>query len=283
MNGRYRGIFVTDLDGTLLRDGRISEADLRAFRSLGDRGIMRVIATGRSLHSAKICLADDFPADYLILSTGNQIVEWSTQEVMRSSFLSGPEVLEICHFLHGHGLSFMVHEEFPHSHRFEYHRGHKSVADFDRRLALYAEHCQEKTGCPDMRRAASQIVVIVDGSDAAMHDRINRELGNLSVIRATSPLDGRSVWIEIFAANVSKASGIMHLVNHHDLQGAPIAAIGNDHNDRDMLEFAQMPFKVADAFLDDEEKYITTPEKSDAVAFAIAHYMETFHAGMTDA
>jgi hypothetical protein len=128
MNDRYRGIFVTDLDGTLLRDGRITEGDLRAFRSLGDQGIMRVVATGRSLHSAKACLADDFPAEYLILSTGNQIVEWSTQKVMRSSFLSGLEVLEICHFLHGHGLSFMVHEEFPHSHRFEYHRGHKSVA-----------------------------------------------------------------------------------------------------------------------------------------------------------
>jgi hydroxymethylpyrimidine pyrophosphatase-like HAD family hydrolase len=282
MTGPYRGIFVSDLDGTLLRGGRISEGDLKAFRGLGEQGIMRVIATGRSLYSAKSCLADDFPADYLILSTGNQIVNWTTQKVLRSAFLSGQEVRDICLFLQGLGLSFMVHEDFPHNHRFAYHRGHKNVADFDRRLALYGSHGQKKTSDP-AARAASQIVVIVDGSDAAMHDRIYRELACHSVIRATSPLDGQSVWIEIFAADVSKASGIKHLVDHYGLHGAPSAAIGNDHNDRDMLELVRMPFKVADAFLGDEDKYITTPENSDAVAFAIARYMESFHAGMTDA
>ena len=281
MTARYRGIFVSDLDGTLLRGDRISEGDLKAFRGLSEQGIMRVIATGRSLYSAKFCLADDFPADYLILSTGNQIVNWPTQEVLKSAFLSVQEVQDICLFLRGQGLSFMVHENFPHNHRFAYHRGHKNVADFDRRLALYGSHSQEKASVPDAR-AASQIVVIVDESDAAMHDRINRKLGNNSVIRATSPLDGQSVWIEIFAADVSKASGIKHLVNHYGLHGVPSAAIGNDHNDRDMLELVQMPFKVADAFLDDENKYITTPENSDAVAFAIARYMESLHAGMTD-
>jgi Predicted hydrolases of the HAD superfamily len=130
--------------------------------------------------------------------------------------------------------------------------------------------------------AASQIVVIVDSDDATMHDRIVGELGNNSVIRATSPLDDRSVWIEIFAADVSKATGIAHLVDRHGLHGLPSAAIGNDHNDRDMLDLVGMPFKVAGAFLDDDN-YTTTPETGDAVAFAIARYMEAIHSGMTDA
>jgi len=98
MTARYRGIFVSDLDGTLLRGDRISEGDLKAFRGLSEQGIMRVIATGRSLYSAKFCLADDFPADYLILSTGNQIVNWPTQKILRSAFLSGQEVRDICLF-----------------------------------------------------------------------------------------------------------------------------------------------------------------------------------------
>ena len=38
MTDRYRGIFVSDLDGTLLRNGRISDGDLRAFRGLRDQG-----------------------------------------------------------------------------------------------------------------------------------------------------------------------------------------------------------------------------------------------------
>ena len=57
MTAPYKGIFVSDLDGTLLRGGRISEQDIRALHGLKDQGILRVIATGRSLYSAHSCLA----------------------------------------------------------------------------------------------------------------------------------------------------------------------------------------------------------------------------------
>lgn len=282
MNATYKGIFVSDLDGTLLRNGRISEKDIRALHGLKEQGILRVIATGRSLYSAQSCLAHDFPADYLILSTGNQIVTWPAQEVIRSASMSGREVRDICLFLRTLGVSFMVHENFPHNHRFAYHRGRIRVHDFDRRLARYESHSREQRDCADVS-AASQIVVIVDGNDAAMHERIVGKLEKNSVIRATSPLDGHSVWIEIFAPDVSKASGIKHLVNHHGLHGTLSAAIGNDHNDRDMLDLVHMPFKVPDAFLDGEDRYTTTPENCDAVAFAIANYMETIQFGMNNA
>jgi HAD superfamily hydrolase (TIGR01484 family) len=282
MKPSYKGIFVSDLDGTLLRSGRISESDLKALHGLKDQGILRVIATGRSLYSAQACLAHDFPTDYLILSTGNQIVSWPAQEVIHSASMSGREVRDICLFLRTLGVNFMVHEDFPHNHRFAYHRGRISVQDFDRRLARYESHSREQMDCIDIS-AASQIVVIVDGNDAAMHERIVGKLDKYSVIRATSPLDGQSVWIEIFAADVSKASGIRHLVQHHDLHGVLSAAIGNDHNDRDMLDLVHMPFKVADAFLGGNDRYITTPENCDAVAFAIAQYMETIQSGMNNA
>lgn len=282
MSPSYRGIFVTDLDGTLLRDGRISEPDIGALRDLGDRGILRVIATGRSLYSATACLDPDFPADYLILSTGSQVVTWPERQVTRSTSLREDEVRDICRLLRSLDVNFMVHEDFPHNHRFVYHRGPRQVEDFDRRLALYRGHAREAGNCAEARPAA-QVVAIVDGSDAAMHDRIIGRLGGHSVIRATSPLDGRSAWIEIFAADVSKASGIRHLVDRHGLHETLSAAIGNDHNDRDMLDLVHMPFKVADAFLDDEDKYITTPDRCDAVAYAIARYLETLGSGTASA
>ena len=280
MTATYHGIFVSDLDGTLLREGRISAGDMQALDGLSEHRILRVIATGRSLYSAKACLSDDFPADYLILSTGNQIVNWPTGEVVRSASMPAAAVRDICLFLRSLEVSFMVHEDFPHNHRFSFQRGSKSVPDFDRRVALYASHAQEITNCPG-DCPASQIVVIVDSDDVTMHDRIVAGLKNNSVIRATSPLDDRSVWIEIFAADVSKATGIAYLVERHGLHGLPSGAIGNDHNDRDMLDFVGMPFKVAGAFLDNDS-YITTPETGDAVAFAVRRYIKAIHSDMTD-
>ena len=282
MIGPYQGIFVSDLDGTLLRDGRISTDDLDALRRLGELGILRVIATGRSLYSARACLPPDFPVDYLVLSTGNQVINWQTREILRSLSLSGQEVQDICAFLRHLEVNFMVHDDFPDNHRFAYHRGKARISDFERRLAMYEAHCREEAACAKMNNA-SQILAIVDVGEAVLHDLIARELESHSVIRATSPLDDRSIWIEIFAQNVSKADGIMHIVNHHGLHGALMAAIGNDHNDKDMLDLAHIPFRVDDAFLDDDEKYITTPSNTSAVAFAIAHFMDILHSGMTNA
>jgi hypothetical protein len=45
----------------------------------------------------------------------------------------------------------------------------------------------------------------------------------------------------------------MHIVNHHGLHGALMAAIGNDHNDKDMLDLAHFSYRVDDAFLDDDK------------------------------
>lgn len=273
----YRGIFVSDLDGTLLRGGRISPDDLAAFAGLREHGVLRVIATGRSLHSAASCLPEDFPADYVILSTGNQLVHWPSREVLRSSYLLGSEIQDICVILRGLDLNFMIHDVFPHNHGFSFSRGPKRVEDFERRLALHAHHGREADGCAG---EASQILAIVDAADADLYARIARDLDGLSVIRATSPLDGNSVWIEIFAGGVSKAAGVRDIVDRHGLQDALLAAIGNDHNDRDMLDMAHVPFKVQNSFLDGEDRYLTAPDTTDAVARAIAQYTDMLQAGI---
>ena len=53
MNGEpqnYKGLFITDFDGTLLRTDRtLDEKDLETLEKLGRMNIVRVIATGRSL------------------------------------------------------------------------------------------------------------------------------------------------------------------------------------------------------------------------------------------
>lgn len=276
----YRGIFVSDLDGTLLRGGRISPEDFEAFQGLERHDVLRVIATGRSLHLVETCLPADFPADYAILSTGNQVVRWKTREVLRSSSLAPEDVAAVCSVLRELGVSFMVHDDFPGNHAFAYSRGPKPAADFERRLARHARYGREMNG-GDPGQRASQIMAVVDAGDAILFERIVERLQGQSVIRATSPLDDASLWIEIFATGVSKAAGVADIIRHHGLHDAPVAAIGNDHNDRDMLDMAHMPFKVGNSHLDGENSYLTVPDTEDTVARAIAHYTQMLQAGMT--
>ena len=49
---KYKGLFVTDLDGTLLTDQKkIAPVDLKALNRLRDKGYLIAIATGRSNYS----------------------------------------------------------------------------------------------------------------------------------------------------------------------------------------------------------------------------------------
>ena len=89
----FRAIFVSDLDGTLLRDDKTaSREDTRALCELQKHGVLRAVATGRSIHSARKCLPPDFPVDYLIVSTGNQIIRWPDGEALQSARLTRPEI-----------------------------------------------------------------------------------------------------------------------------------------------------------------------------------------------
>jgi hydroxymethylpyrimidine pyrophosphatase-like HAD family hydrolase len=64
------GLFVCDFDGTLLRSDRsFSRADLKALNQLDALGIVRVIATGRSIYSLNTISISGLPVDFIIFSS----------------------------------------------------------------------------------------------------------------------------------------------------------------------------------------------------------------------
>lgn len=266
------GIFATDLDGTLLRNGKISEADRTAFERLGKAGVIRVIATGRSAFSLRRALPDDFPVDYLILSTGNQIIDCCTRSTLYEGTLYAREIRSIRDQLERYGLDYMLHDVFPDNHQFQYHRATDTNTDFDQRLSLYADVASPLSAATHIAQA-SQFVIIAPSSGAEITADLTDALQGVSIIRATSPLDDRSTWIEIFADGVNKSAGIRRIMDLHGLDATRIAAMGNDHNDSDMLDLARYAY-ITDAAFVEAPHYITVPVRDNTVALAVDHYLE---------
>lgn len=284
------GLVATDLDGTLLgSDHTLGPRDEAALRALGRAGVVRVVATGRSRWSAERVLAPDFPIDYLVFSSGAGIVDWKSGRLLaRHSFEAG-DAARAARALRRLGLDFMVHAPVPHSHRFRYVRSRPRAAnaDFDRRIERYGEFArpweegtgegeeEERAGEPPAAvRAASQFVAILDASEAAVYEEVRAALPGLAVIRCTSPLDGRSVWIEVFPPGVGKGSAVAWLAARHRLGPAETAAVGNDYNDADMLEWSRFAFAVGNAAPELRERYRVVSSNdaggfSDAVDIAI--------------
>ncbi len=254
---------VTDLDGTLLNNDRmISQQDLETLHSLRHQGVLRVIATGRNLYSARKVLSDDTPIDYLIFSSGAGIMNWSTKELIYQDHIPEKIVSDLIALFIDHKYDFMVHQPVPDNHHFYYWRSKKGNKDFERRLSVYRTYGKMLEPYKYSRTSASQLLVITRQPDHIL-PKLQNELTHLNVIRTTSPLDGKTTWIEIFPKHVSKAYASQWLLKHLDYKPRFTLAIGNDYNDSALLDWAEYSFVVANAAPELKSQYNNSASNSD--------------------
>jgi hydroxymethylpyrimidine pyrophosphatase-like HAD family hydrolase len=246
---------VTDLDGTLLDSrGLLSARNSSMLTELGTLGVLRVVATGRNLHSARTAITPEMPIDYLVFASGAGITSWPSGELLHTCHLQREMAARAVDHLRALGLDFMLHAPVPDNHHFWYHRASSANADFERRISRYQDYCQPLPAdwpAQGLPGPFSQLLA-VQSSDGTLdygvqHQQLRARLDPLNVIRATSPLDHRSVWFEVFAAGVSKAAGAQWLLRRHDLAHSEVLAVGNDYNDEEMLSWAAHSTVVGNA------------------------------------
>lgn len=238
---------VTDLDGTLLNNEQcLSEKDRRTLEQAGDSGIVRVVATGRNIYSAKKVIDPAFPIDYLIFSSGTGIIDWKTGHILFSHKLPSEHVVQISHHLIKKNIDFMLHRPVPNNHEFLYHRSGQHNPDFERRIDLYKDYAAPLNSNLATFGNASQFITIIP-NDVFLFDHLKAELAEFKVIRATSPLDGKTMWVEIFPPTVSKARASQWLCEKLMIHEEHVLAIGNDYNDLDLLYWAKHSYVVSNA------------------------------------
>ncbi len=260
------GMCVSDLDGTLL-DGlkNVSSRDIDTLVYLGEKRVVRVVATGRSLFSVNKVLPDNFPIDFLIFSTGAGILDWRSKEIIHKNQFTPNEVRKLISQFLSFNLDFMIHEPIPLNHHFFYHHSGNHVGtDFLERIALYNQYCSPFIPGVDFPDGATQLIAILP-EDINLFTKINAKLADLKVIRTTSPLDGKSIWMEIFPNNVSKAHGIEWLckklgINHKK----KVMVLGNDYNDLDMLNISTNSFVVFNAPNELKKNYRVVRSNNDS-------------------
>jgi Cof subfamily protein (haloacid dehalogenase superfamily) len=244
---------LVDLDGTLLNaDHKIGNKDFQSLQLLGEAGIIRVFATGRNLYSAHQVLSVDCPFDYLVFSSGAGIMDWKTQEILLSNSLSNKEVLGIEKFLKDSGFNFSIHFPIPDNHKYYFHKSNTLVQDFDFRNLLYRDFNYSLNGSYPIERASQFLIILNHETEI---ESITSQIDGFKIIRATSPIDGKSVWLEIFNKNVSKASGGKFLCDMLDIPYTKTLGIGNDYNDLDLLDWASYSFMVSNAPESIKSKY----------------------------
>ncbi len=255
-------MFVTDLDGTLLRDDKtIDQEDLAALDQLRQKKVVVAIATGRSLFSfykalkvlgmelpgragRKPCL----PVDYVIFSTGAGILEASGNNLIYSRAIKPADIRQVTDCFDRREFDYMVHRAIPGTRFFLYKSHGKNNPDFQARLALYKDYASPLEGRAHPLEPATEVLAIIPhGITADVLEDIRTDLAGFSVIRATSPLDHRSAWIEVFHRDVSKSAATAWLAGQLGIGRENVVSVGNDYNDQDLLAWSGKGFVVENA------------------------------------
>ena len=266
-------MFVTDFDGTLYADDRtISNADFETFEKLGKLGVKRVIATGRSVYSALRVIPEHFPIDYLIFSSGAGVMEWKNKNIIKSYSLNKIQIEQTLEILKENKCDFMLHKKIPDNHYFYYHKSSSAEGDFDKRCSIYSPYAKElndKT-LAEAEEACQFIAVIpFDAllSQTEIYEGLKEKLKKtkgLNIIRATSPIDKKTLWIEIFPDGVSKGLGVKTIADLLFLDYDSIGALGNDFNDLDMLRWVKKSFVVENAPAELKKEFITVMSNNES-------------------
>ena len=265
---------VTDFDGTLLDDQKkISAKNFSALACLKQKRVIVAIATGRSLESFTRAIAamepdislQNLPVDYVIFSTGAGILRVSDQKIIYAQSINRNDIQTIAGYFDDSQTDYMIHKAIPETDHLLYKRFDRKNPDFEMRLSLYATYANRLYVFSDQFESATQVLAILaKHKGAETVARIRQHLDAFSVIPATSPLDHRSLWIEVFHKNVSKSSTTAWLCRRLNVLPVCVAAIGNDYNDKDLLEWAGTGYVVDNAPDELKKKFKTAASNNNS-------------------
>jgi Cof subfamily protein (haloacid dehalogenase superfamily) len=259
----YR-LLAIDLDGTLLtpRPERIiTPRARRAIQQVTEAGVRVVIATGQSLVVLQhLCTGLPITGPQII-ENGAVIADMQSGEIYHEYLLPERHILPVLSTLQHAGFHRAYHtlsrvyadRGAPRVHQW-YDPPVPPVIEIEDVASLYPGPCIKLVGigAEQMLRAQRQ-------------DLIMRFAGQLYVTQSSFDL------LEFLHPAVSKAHGLQTLAQDLDIQPAEIAAIGDNHNDIAMLQFAGLGVAMGNAHAEvkREADYVTRSNAEDGVALAI--------------
>jgi len=243
-------LIASDIDGTLLNsEFQISSDDLAALRQAHDSGIEVVLVTGRR-HTFALPIAKQLGFDFWLISSNGAITRSLAGETFHRDLMPREICRELCAAM----------QDF---------RGH-TVLTFDNETkgAIVLEHLDDLN--VSIRRWLEKNMAFIEfvvplenaltndpvqamfcGSMARMREALRVLEGSgmdnrVTVLRTEYPERDLSM-IDVLNTGCSKGHALERWAAHRGFRREQVMAIGDNHNDVEMLEFAGHPVIMGNA------------------------------------
>lgn len=278
INNHTLKLVATDLDGTFLKnDKSISQENLDILHSLGEKGILRVIATGRNLMKTKDVIAPEVPFDYIVFSSGAGVYDWKHHELIYHQNLDQTVVQDLVDFLLQRDLNFHLFKPVPDNYSCWYHRGSVFCSEFESYFDFHRYHSEILPTDQKLNSEACQFLVVFPNDPEKFllfKHEIELRYPEVKVVRTSSPLDTGFIWMEIFHQSVSKGNGVKFICDTLKIEHGHTLGIGNDFNDLDLLEFTNYSYIVENGPTELKNRFLNAcSNEENAFAHAVAKYL----------
>ena len=243
-------LLASDIDGTLLNPQfQISSDDLAALRRAHAAGIEIVLVTGRR-HTFALPIAQQLGFDLWLISSNGAVTRSLTGETFHRDLMPRQTCRDLCRAMH----------DF---------RGH-TVLTFDKETkgAIVLEHLDDLNA--SIRRWLEKNVAYIEfvvpienslvsdpvqtmfcGSMARMNEALRalEDSGidnRVTILRTEYPERDLSM-IDVLNTGCSKGHALERWTAHRGFRRDQVMAIGDNHNDVEMLEFAGHPVIMGNA------------------------------------
>ena len=249
-------LVVIDLDGTMLNSyGVVTNETKIAIKKIEEHGIEVVIASGRPIDSIKEIAKEIESQNYFIAGNGAIIYDIKNDEIIYEKTLSKEKVLEIIKICEDNSISYNIYTEneilatslkynvlYYHKENLKKEESKKTKINLVKNMY---EYIQNKEDVKFLK------ITICDESKAVFNSIIRKikeikeievlEISHMSrktIKQGTEEFEISYYYTEISAGDVDKWNAIEFLMEKLKIKREEIMTIGDNLNDRKMIENA---------------------------------------------
>ena len=286
-------LVAIDLDGTMLNHyGEISERTKETVRRCIEKGVEIVLASGRPIDSIKAIAEELGIKGYFIAGNGALVYDIRKNEMIYENYIKKEKVLEIIKICEENSIAYNVYTDkvilttnLKFNVLYYYKENLKKEENKQTNISI-VENMYEYV--ENMKDEKFLKITICDQNDTIFHSIIKKlkEINDIEVLdishmarkiikQGTEEIPVEYFYTEISASNVDKWEAIEFLRKRMGLAKEEIMTIGDNINDKKMIENAGMGIAMKSSTMEILKiaRDITETNDNDGVASALEKYV----------
>lgn len=282
-------LIAVDLDGTLLNSyGQISEKNRNALNKAKEHNAEIIIASGRTTDSVRNIANDIGAKSYIICGNGSLIYDLQKEEIIYDKFIDKKKALQIIEICEQNSIYYNIYTE-----------NMVITKTLNNNVLFYY---QENASKPDNKKTKINIVqdiykyveelenqhilkITISDSNSIIFNGIIRKLRNIKDIdvldvahmsrkiikTGTEETVIEYYYTEITSKNVDKWYAIEYLMDKLNIQRQEVMAIGDNVNDKMMIENAGCGVAMGNSapYIKESADIVVSNNNEDGVAEVI--------------